>query len=262
MLRISAVNEFFMGSIDQILNALLLVVSSILIVNGNLTTGTYAAINVIIGTALEPIRSLSQLLELLQNSKLTFESAAELLPINHSENEDLKDSENYNTAISFPIIQLERVSYQYSKYSEPIFCNAALRISSKSGRPIAIRIDGESGSGKSTLLNLMMGLIKPTNGKVLIDGVDVHKLKLEDLRKTVQYIDRTALVTTGSVEYNSRLGTNSEHDDYEKILQVLGLNQEDIFSLQNARILQNESSVSTGQAVMISPDSSETKIVN
>ncbi len=252
MSRIDAINELLMGSIDQCLNALLLVVSSILIVNGNLTTGTYAAINVIIGTALEPIRSLSQLLETLQNSRLTFESAAELLPVNHSENEETKKSKITNVTTSCPIIQLEGVSYKYSLYSKQILSNVNLKVSSKSGRPFAIRLDGESGSGKSTLLNLMMGLIHPICGKVLIDGIDINSLNLEDLRKIVQYIDRTALITIGSVEYNARLGTDSNHNDYEKTLEILGLNQEAIFSLQNARILQNETSISTGQAVMIS----------
>lgn len=252
--RVGAISEFFLGTIDQSLNALLLVVSSILIVNGNLTTGTYAAINVIIGTALEPIRSLSQLLETFQNSRLTFQSAAELLPVldddglQHIEQNQSKVEDLNNT----PAIQLVDVSFKYSKYSEPVLNNANLTVRSRSGRPVAIRLDGVSGSGKSTLLNLLMGLIYPTSGQVLIDGVDLRSLMLSDLRQLVQYIDRTALIALGSVESNARLGTAASHHDYETVLADLGLSNETVFSHQNSRILQNESSISTGQAVMIS----------
>lgn len=252
--RVGAISEFFLGFIDQSLNALLLIVSSILIVNGNLTTGTYAAINVIIGTALEPIRSLSQLLETFQNSKLTFQSAAELLPVLDDSPSDVGSQSDSDPQVSqnAPAIQLVDVSFQYSKYSKPVLSNANLTIKSKLGRSIAIRLDGNSGSGKSTLLNLLMGLIHPTSGHVLIDGVDLRTLNLTELRKLVQYVDRSALIAFGSVESNARLGTTASHDDYEAVLADLGLSHESVFSQQNARILQNESSISTGQAVMIS----------
>ena len=252
--RISAISEFFLGSVDQSLNALLLVVSSILIVNGYLTTGTYAAINVIIGTALEPIRSLSQLLETYQNSRLTFNSASELMPAEETKqgNFNIPKQSGAIGGQQSAVIQLDAVSFRYSKYSEPILNNANLTIKSKSGRPIAVRLDGQSGSGKSTFLNLLMGFIQPVSGRVLIDGICLKHLKVNDLREIVQYIDRSALISVGSVESNARLGTQANHDEYEEILMLLGLNHESIFCQHNSRILQNESSVSTGQAVMIS----------
>lgn len=252
--RVGAISEFFLGSIDQVLNALLLVVSSILIVNGNLTTGTYAAINVIIGTALEPIRSLSQLLETLQNSKLTFQSASELLPSTDILKREDKDSAMFVTKYSQddPTIQLVNISFQYSKYSDPILKNANLTIKSKSGRPVAVRLDGKSGSGKSTLMNLMLGLINPTEGQVLIGGVNLKGLRLSELRKIVQYVDRSALIALGTVQTNACLGTNANREEYERVLNILGLSQELIFSQQSSRILQNETSISIGQGVMIS----------
>ena len=251
--RVGAVNEFFLSSVDQMLNALLLIVSSILIVNGNLTTGTYAAINVIIGTALEPIRSLSQLLETFQNSRLTFQSAAELRP-EAAEERSTNDNDATNAPAigAAPVIELQDVTYRYSKYSKAVVNAASLRIKSRTGKPLAVRLDGESGSGKSTLLNLLMGLITPVSGCVRITGLDLSSLALAELRTVVQYIDRSALIARGSVEQNARLGTQASHADYEAILSTLGLSHEAIFSQQNARMLEDESSLSTGQGVLIS----------
>jgi ATP-binding cassette subfamily B protein len=253
--RIGAVNELFLGSVDQLLNAFLLIVSSILIVNGNLTTGTYAAINVIIGTAMEPIRSLSQLLETFQNSRLTFQSAAELRPSQSERTgklELLQAGTTVDSELHPPVIDLRSVSFRYSKYSELVLNNANLTVKSKAGRPLAVRLDGDSGSGKSTLLNLLMGLISPVSGQVRVCGVDLSTIQIEELRTLVQYIDRSALIARCSVENNACLGTSARHEDYEQALSSLGLNREPIFSQQNDRILQDETSVSTGQAVMIS----------
>jgi len=252
--RVGAISEFFLGTIDQSLNALLLVVSSLLIVSGNLTTGTYAAINVIIGTALEPIRSLSQILETFQNSRLSFQSAAELLPAKpeNQHREINSDGSELKPSSDAPAIQLVDLSFKYSKYSDPILSDANLSIRSRSGRPLAIRLDGDSGSGKSTLLNVLMGLLQPTSGKVLINGIDLSILQLSDLRQIVQYVDRSALIAFGSVETNARLGTSANHTAYQETLDALGLIREAVFSQQSARVLQNESSISTGQAVMIS----------
>ena len=252
--RISSINELFLGAIDQILNVMLLIVSSILIIKGSLTTGTYAAINVIISTALEPIRSLSELIETLQNSRLAFQSAAELIPATEDCSQMPDDRNNLSSRPNpdAAAIQLEDVTYQYSRYSKPILTNTNLSIKSKYGRPVTIRLDGESGSGKSTILNLLMGFIQPTSGSVLLNGIDLRTLDIGELRRIVQYIDRSALITLGSVEANSRLGTDATHEDYQRALSILGLNHETLFSQQSSRILQDDNSLSTGQAVLIS----------
>ena len=246
--RVSAFNEFWLGTVDQCLNAFLLVCSSILIINGQMTTGTYAAINVIIGTALEPIRSLSTIIETIQNSRLTFDSAAELYQEESTSTSALSSLDQTGSA---PVIELEDVSYAYSLYSEPVINSANLTIRSKTSSPVAIRLDGDSGSGKSTVLNLLMGLIQPTSGVVRIFGLDVSSIQMADIRRLIQYVDRSPLIINGSVESNARLGTDSTSEDYQQIVLALGLHQEPLFRRQSSRYLFDETSVSTGQGVMI-----------
>lgn len=246
--RVSTFNEFWLGVVDQLLNALLLTCSSILIVKGHLTTGTYAAINVIIGTALEPIRSLSRLIETLQNSRITFDSAAELYqPEPHVEVPTQPISKDALPAV----IEFENVSYSYSLFSQPIISDANLTIGSKSSSAVAIRLDGHSGSGKSTVLNLLMGLIKPSAGSIFIFGVDVSSLPITELRKHIQCVDRSPLIVNGSVESNAMLGAQCTREDYKEALVSLGLDQISLFRRQSRRYLLNETSVSIGQGVMI-----------
>ena len=113
-------------------------------------------------------------------------------------------------------------------------------------------MDCGSGSGKSTLLNLLMGLISPCSGNVRVSGVDIGRLRVDQARQIVQYVDRHALIVRGSVEMNARLGTTADHDQYEECVSTLGLSRQSIFSQQNSRYLQDDSSLSIGQAVMIS----------
>jgi ATP-binding cassette subfamily B protein len=247
--RIGVVNEFFLGNMDQLLNVSLLVISAILIVDGKLTTGTYAAINVIVGTALQPVRSLSTLVETFQNSRLTFQSASELYQ--HLPSQDLGLGEQL-PSFDKPLIELADLSFHYSIYSEPVFQNTNLCVRSKSNQPLAVRLDGSSGSGKSTLLNLLMGLVLPSSGHIRVLGIDIGCLRVEQARQIVQYVDRHALITTGSVEMNSRLGTRADHNQYEECVSSLGFSKQSIFCQQNARFLHDDSSLSIGQAVMIS----------
>ena len=72
-----------------------------------------------------------------------------------------------------PFITFEEVSKVYQKKSEPAVSNVNLRI--KPGE--FVFFVGASGSGKSTLLRLLIREERPTQGRVLVDGVDVGRLK-------------------------------------------------------------------------------------
>lgn len=76
------------------------------------------------------------------------------------------------------MIKIENLSYRYNK-KELILHDINLQINDGE----IISIIGKNGSGKSTLLKLIAGIIKPSNGNILIDNIDIFKRK--DLRKEV-----------------------------------------------------------------------------
>ena len=244
--RIAGWNEFFLSTVDLLLNSLLLVVSALLIISGNLSTGTYAAVNVIIGTALQPIRSLAQIVEVLQNSRLSFNTANELLQQNATDY-----GGNVQANVKAPVLELDHVSFRYSLYGETILNKSRLRLASKSDKPITVRLDGDTGLGKTTLFNLILGLLKPTDGKVFICGIDIHQINQAERNHIVQLVDRTPFISTDSVINNTMLGSQAGLDQFHQSLQALSLDDEPLFREQSYRYLQDASSLSTGQAVML-----------
>ena len=104
-------NEFFLSASDLLLNAVLLAVSATLIIKGQLTTGTYAAVNVIISTALQPIRSLAQIIEILQSAKLSFSTSNELLQVKAKANDGAG-----KLIPEAPVLEVVKLSYQYASY--------------------------------------------------------------------------------------------------------------------------------------------------
>lgn len=80
-------------------------------------------------------------------------------------------------------IQLKNINYKYST-GTPFEIMAVNDVSLEIKTGEFVGIIGHTGSGKSTLIQMMNGLIKPTNGEVLIDGVNIHEkgVKLRDIR--------------------------------------------------------------------------------
>ncbi|CAJ1383184.1 unnamed protein product [Effrenium voratum] len=86
-----------------------------------------------------------------------------------------------------------------------------------------VGIVGRSGAGKSTLMVLLLRLNEATEGRILIDGVDISKIGLGKLRKAVAVVPQDPLLIAGTVQQN--LDPFSEHSDFEleTILDKVGL---------------------------------------
>ncbi|RNC29034.1 MAG: putative ABC transporter ATP-binding protein [Candidatus Dichloromethanomonas elyunquensis] len=63
---------------------------------------------------------------------------------------------------------------------------------------------GSTGSGKSTLINLIPRFYDPTEGEVLIDGIDIKKLTLHDLRQNLGYVPQKGILFSGTIQSNLR----------------------------------------------------------
>ena len=106
-------------------------------------------------------------------------------------------------------ITFDRVTFQYENSQTPVLDNFSLKL--KVGKTIAIV--GPSGSGKSTLLNLILRLYVPDEGRVTIDGVDIRKVTLESLRRSMAVVFQENMLFNMSIRENIRLGKEGATDE-------------------------------------------------
>jgi ATP-binding cassette subfamily B protein len=114
-------------------------------------------------------------------------------------------------------ITLENVSYVYQDDSgrKPALDGVDLTISP--GETVAFV--GASGSGKSTMLNLVLGFLRPTTGRILLDGHDMESLDLRTFRRFVSVVPQESVLFEGTVRDNVTYGLQGVSD--ERVLRAL-----------------------------------------
>ncbi len=99
-------------------------------------------------------------------------------------------------------IRFERVGFHYPEAERPALTAVDLQMAP--GRKIAIV--GASGAGKSTLLKLLLRSYDPDRGRITLDGVDLRRLSLSDLRRNMAAVLQETLVFDGTIADNIRWG--------------------------------------------------------
>ena len=117
-------------------------------------------------------------------------------------------------------------------------------------------IYGKSGKGKSTLCKLLIGLFKPTGGKILLDGIDYSNISTDQLQRDITYITQDNKLFDRNIEDNIKWGcSNTECDNYlskivesKNIQDVFGDKLESIYKKNNGFLGEN---ISGGQRQII-----------
>ena len=78
---------------------------------------------------------------------------------------------------------------------------------------------GRSGSGKSTVLNLALGFLRPSSGRILLDGVDTNTLDLRGVRRSVSVVPQDSVLFTGSIRDNVTYGL--DRVDEQRVVAAL-----------------------------------------
>lgn len=102
-------------------------------------------------------------------------------------------------------VDFENVEFSYNSSEAPVVKDINLNI--KEGECIAFV--GESGAGKTTLLNLIIGFIKPTKGKIYVDGNDMSEIDLQSYRKHIAVVPQNTILFSGTILDNITYGLPS-----------------------------------------------------
>ncbi len=146
-------------------------------------------------------------------------------------------------------VEFKDVSFKYPDADEYLLKDISFKVNK--GETIAFI--GSTGSGKSTLINLIPRFYDATKGKVLVDGIDVKKYKMEVLNNKIGYIPQKAVMFTGTVSENVRYGDNGKPEaTLEEVKEAIKVAQgtdfvEKMDGTYDAHIARGGTNVSGGQ---------------
>ncbi len=114
-------------------------------------------------------------------------------------------------------LTLDNVSFDYDQH--PVFKGLSLHIEFGSLTTLV----GPSGSGKTTIIDLAIGLLRPQRGNVLLDGVPLQDIDINQWRRMIGYVPQDTILLHDSIVHNVTLGDPSlTNDDVERALRAAG----------------------------------------
>jgi len=135
-------------------------------------------------------------------------------------NKNLIEEKNYKKYLFKDQIKFENVFFSHENSNAKILQNISLEI--RRGQKVGII--GKSGAGKSTLIDLILGLIKPIEGKILIDDSNLE-YNLRDWQKQIGYVPQDIYLLDDTIKNNIAFGLNTNDINQERILKSIELSR-------------------------------------
>ena len=183
------------SSIQQLINILLVLLGVYLIVNNELTMGGLIACTMLASRALVPISQTAGLLTQYHNAATSLAALDEVMhrPIERPFDSNFLSRPAFNGDIEF-----REVSFHYPNTDESALNKVSFKI--KAGEHVALL--GRMGSGKTTIQKLILGLYQPTEGAILIDGIDTRQIDPAELRRCIGYVQQDTQLFYGTMREN------------------------------------------------------------
>jgi ATP-binding cassette, subfamily B, multidrug efflux pump len=115
------------------------------------------------------------------------------------------------------VVEFQDVSFRYPGAEEDVLKHVSF--TAKPGQTTAFI--GSTGSGKSTLVNMILRFYDATEGRVLVDGMDVRDVTQHDLRDKIGYVPQQAVLFSGTIESNIKYGNQeASRAEVEKFADI------------------------------------------
>jgi ATP-binding cassette subfamily C protein LapB len=165
--------------------------------------------NILGARALQPISRFSQLGSTFAKARQALNSIEEFskLPLEKERGSALS---NYSGGIEF-----RDISFNYDKDNNPLYEKLNIKLESGS----ILIVTGSNGAGKTTLARMIVGLLEPTRGNILVDGLDIQQAASEWWRKQVTYLPQEPALIGGTIGEN--ILVNNPAAGSERLNQII-----------------------------------------
>lgn len=212
--KIRALSMFiinFAASVQQYAQVAAIFFGVYLIVEGEISQGALIGAVILGGRTMAPLSMLANTLSRVNSALTAYRNLSKLIGQEYNSGSNL-------SPISRPAfkgeIEFKNVSYQFDGTKQTTINDISFKI--PAGQKVAVV--GKMGSGKSTLSKLIAGILEPTSGAILIDGVDVRQIDSADTRKNIGVMLQESWLFSGTIRENIQMGF-SEYDD-EHVLDI------------------------------------------
>ena len=203
--------------VQQFINLTIIIIGVYLISERELTMGGMIACTMLASRAMAPVGQVAGLLVQYHTAATALTSLNEMM---QRDVERPQDTTFISRSRLQGAIDFRDVSFTYPGQSSASLRN--LTFSIKPGEKVAIL--GRIGSGKTTLEKLILGLYRPTEGAVLVDGIDLRQLDPAELRRQIGYVQQDVMLFYGSLRDNITLGAPLAQDaDIVKAAEIGGI---------------------------------------
>jgi ATP-binding cassette subfamily C protein LapB len=204
------------ASIQQIAQVATIFYGVFLIQAQSLTMGGLIAAVILGGRALGPLGQVASALSRANSARQAFRSIDKLM--NRTDGVEMSEQRLSRPTLKGDI-EFINVSYSFPGAKNPLIKDLSIKI--PAGQKVAVL--GRMGSGKSTFAKLCAGLIQPSTGSILLDGIDLRQIDKSDLHRNLGVMLQENWLFSGTVRENIQLGYY-EYDDAHllKICQLSG----------------------------------------
>ena len=178
------------------LNTIAIIVLGVyMIQDTHLTMGGLIAAVMLSSRAIAPMGQVASLAANFEQTKTAYQSLSKIMqmPVERPEGKKFVRRNSFDGKIEF-----KNVSFTYPDTTKGSLDRINFVI--QSGEKVGII--GKNGSGKTTLQKLILGLYSPTEGSVLIDGIDINQIDPADLRRNIGYVPQDVVLFKGTVREN------------------------------------------------------------
>ncbi|WP_333777872.1 ABC transporter ATP-binding protein, partial [Streptomyces sp. IBSBF 3136] len=193
------------------------------VASGSLALGVLAAAVLYLRRLYDPIDRLGMFLNSYQSAAASLEKIAGLLAQTPSVPEPATPRELPPSDGEFPgrEVVFDGVSFAYRTGGEVL---PRFDLTLPAGQTVAVV--GSTGAGKSTLAKLLARFYDPSEGRVLLDGVDLRELALPELRRGVVMVTQEAFLFSGTVADNIAIGRpDATREEIERAAKAIGAHE-------------------------------------